>query len=347
MNQMDFLNKKLFSFVEKDYPIGLVTGKLGLCIYYFYLSRWEENGEFKQMAENLLDDVVSQLSETTDVTVESGLAGVAIGISHLVKEKFVEGDINEILEDVDSTIFKKLAFFKYEDTKKHVPKTDIIHLLYYLYVRYTEQVSSDNQYVFQELMIRTIEMFKEDLQVDFFNEYFSFSLRDYHLPCFLYIMGKIYDLNIYKGRITHILEEYMNQIISTYPVLQANRLYLLCGLIGLKSSLPGYKKEIDFHIRLLKNGIDIDHIINTELGNQDIYIANGLSSVYMLLFHLQMNNPVYSIDYNPQLFFTKIRNSEAWNALLSKEFYFHRYSRLFDGFPGAYLVLIHIKKHFL
>ena len=348
MNQMDFFNKKLFSFAEKDYPIGLVTGKLGLCIYYFYLSRWEENDEFKQMAEKLLDDVVSQLSDTIDVTVESGLAGIAIGISHLVKEEFIEGDINEILEDMDSVIFKKLAFLIYKDTRKHIPKADFIHLLYYLYVRYTEQTSSDNQYVFQELIIKTIEMFKEDLNADFFNEYFSFSLRDFHLPFFLYIMSKIYDLNIYNDRISKILEEYINQILSMFPLSHANRLYLLWGLTCIKPYLPGYyKNEIDSHIRLLKDSIDIDYIVNTEFGNQGIYVTNGLSSVYIFLFYLQKTNPSYSIDYDPQLFFSKISTSEAWNALLSKDFYFRRYMQLFDGFPGAYLVLLHIKRHFL
>lgn len=348
MNKMNVLNSKLYSLVKEGYPIGLVTGKMGLCIYYYYLSRWEENEEFKHLAEYLLDDVVGQLSDTLDVTVESGLAGIAIGISHLVKEKFIEGDINEILEDMDSVIFKKLAFLIYKDTRKHIPKVDLIHLLYYLYVRYTEQTSSDTQYVFQELIIKTIEMFKEDLSADFFSEYFSFSLRDFHLPFFLYIMSKIYDLNIYNDRIGKILEEYMNQILSMFPLSHANRLYLLWGLACIKPYLPGYYKNgIDSHIQFLKDNIDIDYIVNTEFGNQEIYVTNGLSSVYILLFYLQKKNPSYSIDYDPELFFSKISTSEAWNTLLSKDFYFRRYIQLFDGFPGAYLVLLHIKKHFL
>jgi hypothetical protein len=36
MNQMDALNSNLLSSVDDDaYPIGLVNGKLGLCIYYY------------------------------------------------------------------------------------------------------------------------------------------------------------------------------------------------------------------------------------------------------------------------------------------------------------------------
>jgi hypothetical protein len=332
--------------VDDTYPIGLIDGKLGLCIYYYYLSRWEEKEEYKQTAEKLLDDVVSNLSITSDVTVETGLAGIAIGITHLVKEKFIAGDINEILEDVDSNIFKKLAFLEYNDTKYQIPKAEFIQLLYYLYLRHTEQTSSDNAYIFQELIIKTIEIFKHNLQADFFHEYFSFSLQNFHLPFFLYVISKIYNLNIYNDRITKIMEELIHIIVSTTPVLQANRLYLLWGLIHSKSCLPRYKKEIDAHIHLLKESIDIDHIINVELKNQDIYIKDGLSGIYILLYYIQMKYPEYSIDYNPQLFFNKLSNSEAWNALLSRRFYFLNNIGLFDGFPGANLVLLHIKKHF-
>ncbi|WP_446787771.1 hypothetical protein [Macellibacteroides fermentans] len=347
MSQIGVLNSKLFSTVDDNYPIGLVKGKLGLCVYFYYLSRWEERDDFKEIAENLLDDVVSRLSNTIDITVESGLAGVAIGISHLIKENFIDGDINEVLEDVDSAIFKKLAFLVYKDAKKYIRKAELIHILYYLYVRYKEQTEVDKQYIFQELMIRTVEMFKDDLQLSFFDEHFSFSIRNFQLPFFLFVFAKIYDLNIYNDRITKILEEYIKHIVSIYPVSHANRLYLLCGLINVKPCLSGYGKEIDNHIQLLKDGIDIEYIINKEMRNQDIYLMEGLSSVYMLLYYLQLKHPAYCIDYYPQLFFTKISNSEAWSALQNREFYFHKYNGLLDGFPGAYLVLLNLKKYLL
>jgi hypothetical protein len=38
MSQMDILNSKLFLTLDDRYPIGLSSGKLGLCVYYFYLS---------------------------------------------------------------------------------------------------------------------------------------------------------------------------------------------------------------------------------------------------------------------------------------------------------------------
>jgi hypothetical protein len=198
VSQTDVLNNMLLSLIDDTYPIGLFDGKMGLCIYYYYLSRWEEKEEFKQIAEKLLDDVLENLSETMDVSVEFGLAGTAVGISHLVKEKFIGGDINEILEDVDSNIFKRLAFMGNKYTENQIPKSVLIQLLYYLHLRHTEQLTSDGKYIFQELTIKTIEIFKHNLQADFFNEHFSFSVRNFHLPFFLYTISEIYNLNIYN-----------------------------------------------------------------------------------------------------------------------------------------------------
>jgi hypothetical protein len=94
-----------------------------------------------------LNEVINNLSNNIDISVERGLAGIALGISYLVKEKFVEGDINEILEDVDGRIYKVLAFQKPEENK--FPKPALLYLLHYLYVRYGEQSDSNGKYSFK------------------------------------------------------------------------------------------------------------------------------------------------------------------------------------------------------
>jgi lantibiotic modifying enzyme len=236
MDQIDVLNSKLILVMDDKYPIDLINGKMGLCIYYYYLSRWEEKEEFKQIAGKLLDDVVSNLSETMNITVAKGLAGIAIGISHLVKKKIIGGDINAILEDIDSCIFKRLVFINNKDSKNQISKAEFIRLLYYLYLRYTVQSFSDGKYIFRELIIKTIEIFEHNLQVDFFNEHFSFSVRNFHLPFFLYTISKIYNLSIYNERITKILEEFITQILSMIPVLHAN---LLPDFITFSAPLNG------------------------------------------------------------------------------------------------------------
>jgi hypothetical protein len=254
------------------------------------------------------------------------------------------GDINDVLEEVDSHIFKSLAFVNTEEP--FYLKSTLINLLYYFYVRYTELQSPDGKYLYQELIIKLIEMFRHNLSTDFFREQSSFSVQNYQPPVMLYILSKICELNIYSHRITKIIEEFADRILSDVPVLHANRLYLLAGLLNIKPCLPGYQKEIGEHAGLLKERIDVEHIMNVECKNQDIYVKDGLSFVYILLFMIQKYYPEYAVEFNPRSLYNRIKNSDAWNTLINRDYYLYLRKGLYDGFPGANLVLMHIEKHF-
>ena len=346
MNNFITLNEKLLSF--DDHPIGLAYGKMGICIYYFYLSRWEEKEEYKQTADKLLDDVISNIQNTKDLSFEHGLTGIAIGLIHLVNEKFVGGDLNEILDDIDSYIFKSVAFLNLTDN--YFPKSTLIHLIYYFYLRHNELQSTDSKYLYQELIIKMIEMFQHNLKADFYNEQSSDSIHNYHPPVFLYAISKIYELDIYNPRISKIMEEFFDKILATMPLLHTNRLYLLFGLLSIspyEKFCPTYKEKIASHIRLLRENIDIEHIMIVENKNQDIYIKDGLSFAYILLVTIQKSYPEYAIDFNPQSLYDRIMNSEAWNALTEREYYLYLRKGLYDGYPGVNLVLYHIKRYFL
>lgn len=344
MNNIQTLNDKLVNFSDKDYPLGIFSGKMGLCIYFYYLSRWEKNEKYKYIADKYLDDIFEQSANYSDITVEYGLSGIGLGISILIKENFIEGNINEILEDIDSIIFKRIAFLDYQKVQKRISKTDLLYLLYYLYTRFTDCKYSDNQYIFQELIIKVIEMLNEDMPSDFFNDYFSFSIQNFHLPIFLYVIRKIYDLGIYNNRIIKILEEHSQKILSTYPVSTANKIYYLCGLVNIKPCLPRFQKELELLIKQIIKNIDMEYMFNSEFKEQDIFLENGLSMVYLLLLYLKNEYPEYCIEYTPSSFLDRLQSSTAWTTLLDSKFYFRYNSQFMAGFPGTYLVMSYIKK---
>jgi hypothetical protein len=63
--------------------------------------------------------------------MEYGLAGIAVGINHWVKQKFVRGDIHEILEEIIAIFLNYWFFWK--------KKNRIIRYQYYFkyYIIYT------------------------------------------------------------------------------------------------------------------------------------------------------------------------------------------------------------------
>lgn len=332
------LNKILSQSIGESYPLGLAQGQMGICIYFYHLSRTEDNENYKVIADQLLDDTLDKLS-LDSISVENELVGIALGITHLIKEGFVEGEVNELLEDIDNVIFKRLGFLQSQSSYK---KEELLHLLYYLFVRLTYQIDNNNKYIFRELIIKIINIFATRLNNDFFNESFSFSIYNFHLPVFTYVCACLLEQNFYNDRIYKILEELEPQILSKFPVLHANRLYMLCGMLPLVPYMKNPKWKL--HVDLLHKEIKLQVIFDKEMRNKHIFVGNGLSLVYLLLYYLENNYSEYKICYNPQDFYDKIIASEAWDSILKHDYFFEAHRGLLEGFSGVQLVLSHIKK---
>lgn len=79
---------------------GLYGGKLGMAILFYELSRFRNNMLFKQFADELVDSVLV-VPDSLTMRFDKGLCGIGWGIIYLLKEKFVEGNVNDVLIDLD------------------------------------------------------------------------------------------------------------------------------------------------------------------------------------------------------------------------------------------------------
>ena len=86
---------------------GLWKGKMGMSVFFFLLSRYTANRWYEAFAGELLDDVCNGLSQYCSVTFDEGLCGIGWTIEFLKKEGFVEGDTDEILEEVDKKVMER------------------------------------------------------------------------------------------------------------------------------------------------------------------------------------------------------------------------------------------------
>ena len=62
------------------------------------------------IGDKVLDDVLTKISSVESLNVEDGLAGIALGLIFLVRKKYIEANLNELLVDVDDVIYKYLMF---------------------------------------------------------------------------------------------------------------------------------------------------------------------------------------------------------------------------------------------
>lgn len=86
---------------------GLWKGKMGMSVFFFLLSRHTANRWYEEFACELLDDVCNNLSQYCSVTFDEGFCGIGWAIEFLKKEEFVEGDTDEILEEVDKKVMER------------------------------------------------------------------------------------------------------------------------------------------------------------------------------------------------------------------------------------------------
>ncbi|GHV40068.1 hypothetical protein FACS1894179_06010 [Bacteroidia bacterium] len=335
------LNTRLITYLEREnITLGLADGKMGFCIYFYYLSSVYTHTSYRKIAEKLLDDTFENVDAINSIDVKNGLAGIGLGINYLIKNNYVGGNVNIILKDIDDIIFKNLSYFKYSEK---IDTLSIIHILYYLSVRLKNQKQGhENEYLFRELIIQTVNNLYERIDLSFYEEPLAYNI-DYPLPQLLLVLSEIYQLNFYNYRLIKIIEELSYKVLSAFPVLHSNRLYLLWGMNAIQRQIKS--KNWEKHIRLIHDQIDVDIILNQELRDKNIFVNNGYASIYYLMISLKNYFSPEQIKLYSERTLQKIESSAMWNVLQESQ-YFDRHKGLLSGFSGTALILnlIHGKK---
>ena len=345
INNMEDIHKKLIDKLllskPESYPASLFHGKTGLSIYFFYLSRIESNPEYYSIADKLIDQVfLHDLSKNHAIDVENGLAGVGLGVTWLVKNNFIDADLNELLEVIDNAIFRRIAFQK--DSSGSSANV-LLHLTGYLYIRLKEQTDINLKILYQDLIIKVLNMLYGKIDDEFLNESYTFSAYHYQLPVLLWVVSKLLAASFYNERIYKMMDELQLRILSRFPLIHANRLFLLWGMLHLKPYLHCDQTLWNNYIQLLYREINVETILENEMNCRKIFISNGFSAVYILLHAINRDFPDYQLPFDPQKIYHKLQNPDAWNALIERDYFYQIHQGLFNGFPGVQLVLEHIK----
>ena len=307
MNDIEQLNEKINTFALETTGLNIETGKMGICLYFFFLANNLKNEQYQQWAENLLDEIYDQLARDISGKPISDLMQVGIGIDFLIKQKYVVGNINKVLSDIDNALFIWMTSSK-NPQKLTCETFGFSSILYYLYIRIERLIpNSDNQFLMKELAIKAFNDVYVSLNSAFYDEPVLFNLR-YKLPPFLYVLSKFHSLGFYNYRINEVVKEITGLIQSRFPALNANRLYLLWGLVNLKQA-TGFT-SFDEQINLIFHNINIQKIIEQELRNKQLFIKDGVASIYLLLAILEKAG--YKIPVDPLLLLNRIYDSEIW-----------------------------------
>lgn len=86
---------------------GLLNGKMGGVIFFGYYAQYTGKTYFREYAEELLDDIFDRVHENIPINFIDGLCGIGWGIEYLIQHSLMDGDADEVLEDIDKKIIER------------------------------------------------------------------------------------------------------------------------------------------------------------------------------------------------------------------------------------------------
>lgn len=324
--------------------VGLLYGKLGMGIFFFKLAQETQNEVHSEMAEKQVEEVYNFIAEgSVPMDFENGLAGIASGICFLVKNGFVEADLDEILEEVDDRIFKYLIA-----NMEKIPfnlKQGLLGYLLYALNRYEVIKNSEddtNKYIFKRIGADLINRIGHLIEEEKFQsrEPLLFNVF-WDLPILLILLTQAKKLNINPVKIDRILDYLSPMVASLIPRLHSNRLYLLLGIEYLLNETE--YSELREHADFLRGIIKPSQIIDEECKNLNILVQDGISGLDFIARRLGSVTGNNALQFPEEQVFNKIADSVCWEEL---DFYkgFKNSIGLFSGLSGIGMLLIELLK---
>lgn len=98
---------------------GLVSGYLGIALFYFQYSRYIQSETHKKMAEDILESIISKKNNKMPRTFSNGLYGLGWTLKYLIKNQYIDADDNAL------RMFDAMAFGLYSEVEyQHDQKDD-------------------------------------------------------------------------------------------------------------------------------------------------------------------------------------------------------------------------------
>jgi hypothetical protein len=83
---------------------GLLNGKMGIILFLYRYAEYSGCEYYREFADKLLDNVLVSVAHIP-VDFEDGLSGIGWTVNYLIKGGLVDGDPDDVLQDVDKKVF--------------------------------------------------------------------------------------------------------------------------------------------------------------------------------------------------------------------------------------------------
>lgn len=318
--------------------LGLFDGKMGVCLYYFIMGRAEKSQRLTTAGEELLSDIINSIRKVKSLSISTGTTGIGLGITYLTKHNYVEGDINEILEDMDKYIYRSLCYAK-DPVDGKFYNLPLIDLLTYEIERYKDLPAGWHRELTKEVIILLFNQIYIQRGLDFYHEPLPFSLQN-GICIYLWELAEIYQLGIERERICRVLNEMKYFLFAQRPILHANRLAM--ATVSLLIAKVIDEEDWEDFSQSLKDSVNLDRVLNDEFGEKAILPLDGVIGVALLCERYNCLYGKQQLVIDKEKLRRHVLSSSIWEKFEQDHvFFFTNYS--LAGYCGVMLYLKYLE----
>jgi hypothetical protein len=85
--------------------IGLANGRMGMALHMYHASQILACKSYRDLADSLIDSILRDLETCQDLLFFNGITGISMGLSSLIRDKFIEPDANDLFIDMDRKMY--------------------------------------------------------------------------------------------------------------------------------------------------------------------------------------------------------------------------------------------------
>ncbi len=219
---------------KSNRPLGVFNGNMGICLALYIKNKYLPSELCEKVADKLLELIENQLEFLDDFSMENGIAGIGWAITNLHKQKCINGDIDDILFQIDATIYKKL-----NDSRYKIPANynGLIGFLMYLTDRLSNPLHNTKTILhsllvsaFRQTIDKLFHLMPKELNA-ISKDLFPNMIWDF--PILFYYIGKALDLDLYNDKINNMIDIWEMQLFTILPYYNINKLELAVSLFSL------------------------------------------------------------------------------------------------------------------
>lgn len=270
---------------------------MGACIALYLLNIKDLNPNAEKTADALMSQIYEQARKSHDISFDSGLTGIGYCINLLKIHNCVEGDIDDILYDIDAIAYRELTHFKFQVNRTYTIGLVGIGLYYASRLKNTFQPSQAIQHRLNEAALRIVIDKLYDtvpsIMGNISKDLYICALWDY--PIIFCLMAKTFDVGIYREKIGAMVRAWCLYIQGSLPCYNINKLAFALALTYLNKRVCN--QNLSKQINLLLAATDFDEIPN----EVEYYVTNiNEGWLYVLLLlekaknDLSKSHPQYS-----------------------------------------------------